>query len=134
MTKAELIFKIAKRAGIPETEAKVFFESFLKKIAANINAGGAVHLDNLGVFIIKEGISDNLNSRKHEPRIEHKFTELVIFQPEESFDEKHPNTIEESSSLIFNIPNVKTKAFQILIPISALALINRLLIKAHPRK
>ena len=107
MTKAELIFQIAKRAGIPETEAMVFFESFLKKISANINAGGAVHLENLGSFIIKEGVSESLNARRKEPDIEHKISELVIFQPEESFNEAKPNQIVDKDPLVFNIPNLK---------------------------
>jgi nucleoid DNA-binding protein/cell division septation protein DedD len=110
MTKAELIFKIAKRAGIPESEAKVFFESFLKKIASNINAGGAVHLENLGVFIIKEGVSDALNARRNEARIEHKISELVVFQPEDSLNSGETNTAGSGEALIFNIPNAKGEA------------------------
>jgi len=105
MTKAELILKIAKRAEIPETDAKVFFESFLKKIASNINAGGAVKLDDLGTFIIKEGVSENLNSKKKKPRIEHKYTDLVIFHPEDKSGDVAAAVSAQDDSLIFNIPN-----------------------------
>ena len=31
MTKAELIRKVAKNVGVPDTDAKIFFELFLKE-------------------------------------------------------------------------------------------------------
>ena len=34
MTKAELIRKVAKNVGVPDTDAKIFFELFLKRISA----------------------------------------------------------------------------------------------------
>jgi|GEM_PF-1558958 cell division protein FtsN/nucleoid DNA-binding protein len=106
MTKAELISKIASRAGVHKSEAEVFFESFLKKIASNINAGGAVHIENVGRFFIKEGISDNQNSKISKPKIEHKYSDLVVFQSEESLNSEEPLTQEESAPLVFNLPDL----------------------------
>lgn len=107
MTKAELIFNISQRAGIPETEAQVFFESFLKKVAANINAGGAVRVDNLGMFIIKEGVSESIKARRKESKIEHEISELVIFEPEKPDDGDSSDMTKENDSLVFNLPNLK---------------------------
>lgn len=106
MTKAELIFNISQRAGIPESEAQVFFESFLKKVAANINAGGAVRVDDLGMFIIKEGVSESIKARRKESRIEHEISELVLFQPDKPEGESS-DLVTENEPLVFNLPNLK---------------------------
>ena len=42
MTKAELIRKIAKHAGVPDSEAKIFFELLLKKSSDLLKAGEAI--------------------------------------------------------------------------------------------
>ena len=50
MTKAELIRKLAKKAGIPDSEAKVFFEIFLRKASEILKLGEAIKLKNFGYF------------------------------------------------------------------------------------
>ena len=55
MTKAELIRKVAKRAGIPDQEAKFFFELFLKKASLKLHPGETIKLKGLGYFQLKKG-------------------------------------------------------------------------------
>jgi len=42
MTKAEIIRKLAKRAGITDLDAKVFFEAFLRKAVLRLEPGDSV--------------------------------------------------------------------------------------------
>lgn len=94
MTKAELIRKIVKRSGIPDSEAKVFFEIFLQKTSAMLKAGQAVKLKNFGYFRLRQAVFTTTT-----PKISGKAnqinTEIIVFS---SLDDKNDD------GLIFNIP------------------------------
>ena len=55
MLKAELIKKFAKHNGVPDSEAKIFFEIFLRKLAEHLNSGRSFIIHGLGYFELKKG-------------------------------------------------------------------------------
>lgn len=88
MTKAELIRKIAKRTGVPDSEAKYFFELFLMKAASQLKPGETVKLKSLGYFQLRTGRIKNEDIK----------SEIMIFYPISS------EYGDNSESMIFNIP------------------------------
>ena len=54
MTKSELTKKFAKHNGVPDSEAKIFFEVFLRKLAAHLNPGQSLGISGLGYFEMKK--------------------------------------------------------------------------------
>lgn len=60
MTKAELIRKIAKYVGVPDTDAKIFFELFLKKTSAVVEVGQSIFVKDFGYFHLIKGSIKNL--------------------------------------------------------------------------
>ncbi len=92
MTKAELIRKIAKQSGVPDTEAKLFFEIFLRKAASVTEPGDALSLPDFGYFLPKKG---KMNTSNFEGEKLDVFLDLIVYKP--SKEEKHDN-------LIFNVP------------------------------
>lgn len=55
MTRSELIRKISKRAGVPDSETKVFFEIFLKRLASVLKTGQAFYLSGFGYLYLLQG-------------------------------------------------------------------------------
>jgi cell division septation protein DedD/nucleoid DNA-binding protein len=103
MTKAELVRKIAKIVGVSDSDAKIFFELFLTKIAHIANPGDAIHLKGVGIFEVKKG---KINKRRQEYPDEINeviYTEIVQYSSE-------PNMSEEDKFL-FNIPAVRTENY-----------------------
>jgi nucleoid DNA-binding protein/cell division septation protein DedD len=98
VTKAELIRKIVKHSGIPDSEAKVFFERFLQKTSGILKPGQAAKLKNFGYFQLRQAIFKTTAS-KPSGKINQINTEVIVFFP---FDES------EEEGLIFNIPAVVT--------------------------
>jgi nucleoid DNA-binding protein/cell division septation protein DedD len=98
MTKAELIRKIVKRSGIPDSEAKVFFEIFLQKASGIIRPGQAIKLKNFGYFQLRLAVFKTTPSRPN-GKINQINTEVIVFSP---LNEA------EGEALIFNIPAVVT--------------------------
>ncbi len=96
MTKAELIRKIAKQSGVPDTEAKLFFEIFLRKAAGITEPGDALLVPEFGYFLPKKG---KMNISNFEGEKQDVFLDLIVFKP--SKDEKLDN-------LIFNVPEANT--------------------------
>ena len=55
MTKAEIIRKLARRVGVQDMEAKIFFEIFLRKVSLQLNPGETIKVNNLGFFQVRTG-------------------------------------------------------------------------------
>lgn len=55
MTRSELIRKISKQAGVPDSETKVFFEIFLKRLASVLKTGQAFYLSGFGYLYLLQG-------------------------------------------------------------------------------
>lgn len=101
MTKAELIRKIAKRAGVPDSEAKVFFEMFLKKSSDLLSPGEAIFLKGYGHFQLRKGkIRNNLFDKENSDR-DSIFVELMVYYPTKLREE------EVKEEIIFNVPVLK---------------------------
>ena len=89
MTKAELIRKIVKRSGIPDSEAKVFFEIFLQKTSGMLRPGQAVKLKSFGYFQLRLAVFKTTSSRPS-GKINQINTEVIVFSP---FDENEGEAI-----------------------------------------
>lgn len=98
MTKAGLIRKIAKRSGVNDSEAKIFFEMFLKKAAEMLAPGEALKLKEFGYFQKKKGIVKSLRPAAVEEPADQFYTTLMVYYPSasEESDEK---------DMIFNVPS-----------------------------
>ncbi len=95
MTKVELIRKLAKKAGVPDSEAKIFFEIFLQHIGSQLSPGEAINIKNFGFFQLRKG---KIKSAGEQQESESLFPDLIVYTP-------HENTAADSDeSLIFNIP------------------------------
>ena len=55
MTKAELIRKFSKSSGIPDQDAKIFFELLLKRISSATKIGQSLFLNGYGYFNLIKG-------------------------------------------------------------------------------
>jgi hypothetical protein len=55
MNKVDLVRNLVKRAGIPDSEAKIFFEIFLRKASEKMNPGDALRLGGIGTFQLRKG-------------------------------------------------------------------------------
>ncbi len=105
MTKVELIRKIAKRAGVPDSEAKVFFEIFLKKSSELLVPGQAVLLKGFGHFQFKKGKIRPETSKRGQSGRESIFVDLMAYYPSRLLEE------EVTENLIFNIPSLQFENF-----------------------
>ena len=98
MTKAELIRKIAKNVGVPDTDSKIFFELFLKKISAVVEIGQSIFVDDFGYFhLIKGSIKKPVFSFKDD-EVSEEEVELVLYSEEKDLRNS------ETKGLVFNIP------------------------------
>ena len=98
MTKTELIRKIAKNVGVPDTDAKIFFELFLKRISSVIAVGQSIFVKDFGYFhLIKGSIKKPVSGFK-ESEVSEEAVEFVLF----SEDKDLRNS--ETKGLVFNIP------------------------------
>ncbi len=97
MTKAELIRKISKRSGVPDSEAKVFFEILLARISEKLKYGEAIKLKGFGYFQLRQGIIKKLSSLEDEQN-NLMTTDLIVFSPLTK-EIEHDN-----ENLIFNVP------------------------------
>ncbi len=105
MTKAELIRKIAKRAGIPDSEAKIFFEIFLKKASQLLKPGDAVEVEGFGYFIVKRGKIKNKDAGEEDEK--YTYSDLMTFSGEEN------NAPKDEEKIIFNIPVIKNEDYNL---------------------
>ena len=98
MTKAELILKIAKNVGIPDTDTKKFFELFLKKISAVIDIGQSVYLKDFGYFYMIRGSIKKPVFSFTDNQVSEEQVDLVLFSEHKDLKKS------ETKGLVFNIP------------------------------
>jgi cell division septation protein DedD len=99
MTKAELIRKIAKRASVPDAEAKVFFEIFLKKSADFLKPGEAIFLKGFGHFQLRKGKIRNKLAGMVDS--DSSYIDLMAYYPSVVRED------EVTEEIIFNIPAIE---------------------------
>lgn len=98
MTKTELIKKVAKNVGVPDTDAKIFFELFLKRISAVVEIGQSIYVKDFGYFhLIKGNIKKPVFSFK-DNEVSEEAVELVLFSEDKDLRKS------DTKGLVFNIP------------------------------
>jgi len=98
MTKTELIRKVAKNVGVPDTDAKIFFELFLKRISSVIAIGQSIFVKDFGYFHLIKGSIKRPYFGFADSEVSEEAVEFVLF----SEDKDLRNS--ETKGLVFNIP------------------------------
>ncbi|WP_337872400.1 SPOR domain-containing protein [Ignavibacterium sp.] len=105
MTRAELIRKIAKKSGIPDSDIKLFFEILLKRLSAQLKKGQAAHIKEFGYFFLLKGKINQSRLNFIEDNIPDTFIDFILF----SLNKDLKSSIEEG--LIFNVPTIDDDDF-----------------------
>ena len=100
MTKAELIRAISKRAGIPDVNAKLFFEVLLKRLSEILQSGQAVDFSGIGFLQLRKG-KLQVKEQIPEDTSADSYLNLIVYYP--NADEP------DVKNLIFNIPDIDTQ-------------------------
>ena len=105
MTRSELIRKISKQAGVPDSESRIFFEIFLRKLTAILRIGQAINIKGFGYFYLLQGkiikSADNVDSENYQPE----FIDLIYFSSSKVED------LKKNDGLFFNIPITDEEEF-----------------------
>ncbi|MFO7448160.1 MAG: SPOR domain-containing protein [Ignavibacteriaceae bacterium] len=108
MTKAELIRKLARKNGVPDSEAKVFFEIFLQHLSSLLAPGEAINIDDLGFFQLRKGKIKNSNPPADKENKAEVYSDLIICTPTQKESDN------SGEMLIFNVPAVKTMSYNVV--------------------
>lgn len=108
MTRAELIKKIAKKAGIPDSDVKLFFEILLKRLSLMLKIGQAAYVKDFGYFFLLKGKINQSRLNFIEENIPDTFIDFILF----SLNKDLKSSIEEG--LIFNVPTIEDDDSQII--------------------
>lgn len=103
MNKAEIIRKISKKAGVPDTEAKKFFEIFLKNASEILKPGESLEINGIGIFQLRVGQIENRSSQN--PEKEFIYSDLIVYIDK---DEEQS----EDKEVIFNVPSGIEKEYE----------------------
>ncbi len=93
MKKAEIIRKISKKAGVPDTEAKKFFEIFLKNASEKLKPGQSLRIGGVGLFQLRVGQIENKSRQESGDKFI--YSDLIVFIDDENGGEE----------IIFNVPS-----------------------------
>ena len=104
MTKAEVIRKLAKKVGVQDLDAKIFFEIFLRKVSLQLNPGETIKIKNFGFFQVHIGKIRKSSVNNSKPVS----ANLIAFYP---LMEEHDDARE---NLIFNIPGKKEEEYNLI--------------------
>jgi hypothetical protein len=97
MTKAEIIRKLAKRVGVHDLDAKIFFEVFLRKVSLQFNPGETIKIKNFGFLQMHTGKLKNISQKYSESLL----VDLMVFYPLQNEQD------ESNEKFIFNVPGKK---------------------------
>lgn len=100
MTRSELIRKISKSAGVSDSETKLFFEIFLKRVSSMILLGQAVKVKEFGYFYLLNGRVNQSRANFIDENDQQDLTELVLFSTTKNIQDGL------NEGLIFNTPTV----------------------------
>lgn len=98
MTKAELIRKLAKNSGIPDQDAKIFFELLLKRISSDTKIGQSLFMNDFGYFYLIKGSIKKPVYSYNANEVSEEEIDLILFSEES--DLKNSDT----KGLVFSIP------------------------------
>jgi len=99
MNKAELIRAISKRAGIPDANAKLFFEVLLKRLSDVLHPGQAADFPGIGFLQLRKGKLQTNDKTETDQLIKENLNLIVYY---ENADEP------DSKNIIFNIPEIES--------------------------
>ena len=108
MTRTELIKKISRKAGIPDSDVKLFFEILLKRLSSSLKIGQAAYLKDFGYFFLLKGKINQSRLNFIDDNVPDSFIDFILF----SLSKDLKSSIEEG--LIFNVPTVDDDDFQIV--------------------
>lgn len=108
MTRNELIKKISRKAGIPDSDVKLFFEILLKRLSSSLKIGQAAYLKDFGYFFLLKGKINQSRLNFIDDNVPDTFIDFILF----SLNKDLKASIEEG--LIFNVPTVDDDDFQIV--------------------
>lgn len=97
MTKAELIRKISKSAGVNDSDARIFFEILLKRISNSVKQGQSIRIPEFGYFHLIDGEIKRASANEESELIPEKM-KLILFSEQKDF--KDP----AARGFVFNIP------------------------------
>ena len=103
MNKAEIIRKISKKGGVPDTEAKKFFEIFLKNASEILKPGESLEIEGVGIFQLRVGQIENRSSQN--PDKEFIYSDLIVYIDREG-------ELSEDKEVIFNVPSGIEKEYE----------------------
>ncbi len=101
MNKAELIRAVAKRAGIPDVNAKLFFEVLIKRLSEILQPGQAADIPGIGFLQYRMGKLQKKDDLKEDTSLKNNLNLIVYYQNEDEPD---------ANNLIFNIPDIDSHA------------------------
>ena len=104
MTKAEIIRKLAKKVGVQDLDAKIFFEVFLRKISLQLNPGETIKVKNFGYFQMRTGKIKKTTVSNSDTIL----ADLIVFYP--ILNEQN----EANENFIFNIPYKKEEEYNLI--------------------
>ncbi len=104
MNKAEIIRKISKKAGVPDTEAKKFFEIFLKHASDLLKPGESLKIRGVGLFQLRVGQIENTASQDSGDKFI--YSDLIVFTDDED------KNLKEGEEIIFNVPSGVEEQYQ----------------------
>lgn len=98
MTKAELIRKLAKNVGIPDQDAKIFFELLLKRISSASKIGQSVFIQDFGYFHLIKGSIKKPVFSFNDNEVSEEEVDLILFSEDSNLKKS------STKGLVFNIP------------------------------
>ncbi len=103
MNKAEIIRKISKKAGVPDIEAKKFFEIFLKHVSGILKSGESLNIPGVGFFQLRVG---QIESSIATSEVNFIYSDLIVFIHEGEQE------LKEGEEIIFNVPSGIEEEYQ----------------------
>jgi hypothetical protein len=98
MTKAELVIKFSNTVGVSETDAKVFYEILLKRLAALLKSSQSIFIPEFGYFHLIKGKIKKPALDINDNEFSEEFIDLILYSEDEKLSQS------ETKGFVFNIP------------------------------
>lgn len=124
MIRSEVIRRISRNAGVPDSETKIFFEIFLKRLSTVLRTGQALYIKGIGYLYSLQGKIEKAESEDENEYLQPEIIDLIYFSEQSvkennSFDglffivpvseEDEFNAVDASFSLSFGKPLIPFK-------------------------
>lgn len=98
MTKAELIIRFSNTAGIPDADAKIFFELLLKRISALLKSSQSIFIPEYGYFHLIKGKIKKPSSEFIREESAEELLDIILYSQDDKLSQS------ETKGFVFNIP------------------------------